>query len=147
MVKDDELARKNSLDMMTRPLSRFVMAPAERTLELHFRTLAARRMAALALAIRLYELDHGQRPSSLADLVPDYLDAMPVDPFAADGRTFGYLPDLPSPILYSVNSDGVDDGGEYALKPTGDVDLDKKDLPYFLNDDRPRKPLWLGDDK
>ncbi len=32
------------------------------------------------LAVRAYELDHGQHPKSLNELVPDYLDAVPVDP-------------------------------------------------------------------
>ena len=32
------------------------------------------------LAVRGYELDRGNRPKSLNELVPDYLDAVPVDP-------------------------------------------------------------------
>ena len=32
------------------------------------------------LAARAYELDHGQYPTSLNQLVPDYLNAVPVDP-------------------------------------------------------------------
>ncbi len=32
------------------------------------------------LAVRAYELDRGQQPKSLNELVPDYLDAVPVDP-------------------------------------------------------------------
>ena len=32
------------------------------------------------LAVRAYESDRGQHPNSLEELVPDYLDAVPVDP-------------------------------------------------------------------
>ena len=125
-----------------------ILTPSfDRSVLLHFRTLATRRMAATALAIRLYELDHGRRPASLDELVPAYLDALPADPFAADGRTFGYKPHAPSPILYSLGPDGRDDAGEYALRKRGGVDEDQKDIPFFLNGDRPRRPLKLSSDE
>jgi hypothetical protein len=38
------------------------------------------RRLMLGLATRAYELEHGQPPKSLNELVPDYLDAVPVDP-------------------------------------------------------------------
>ncbi len=120
------------------------LAPSyNRARHLHFRTFALRRMAATALAIRLYELDHGQRPESLEQLIPDYLDALPHDPFATDGRTFGYKPNAEPPILYSVAHDAQDDDGDFALKRDGSIDEDLKDLPFFLNGDRPRPPLKL----
>ena len=42
------------------------------------------------LAVRAYELDRGQQPKSLNELVPDYLDAVPVDP--ATGTKLTYPP-------------------------------------------------------
>jgi hypothetical protein len=42
------------------------------------------------LASRAYELDKGHRPANLADLVPDYLKAIPQDPFT--GTTMVYSP-------------------------------------------------------
>ena len=41
--------------------------------------LATRRLI-LDLAARDYELDKGHRPASAADLVPEYLKAVPQDP-------------------------------------------------------------------
>ncbi|NLG42796.1 MAG: hypothetical protein GX547_06095 [Phycisphaerae bacterium] len=99
--------------------------------------LARRRMAATALAIRLYELDHGRRPERLAELVPDYLPSVPGDPFAADDRPIGYAPHGPRPVLYSVNIDGIDEGGRYVLNSAGRVERDGADFPFFLNGDRP----------
>ena len=32
------------------------------------------------LAVRAYELDRGQKLTNLSELVPEYLDAIPVDP-------------------------------------------------------------------
>jgi len=42
------------------------------------------------LAIRAYELDRGQHPKSLNALVPNYLEAVPVDP--ATGTKLTYPP-------------------------------------------------------
>jgi hypothetical protein len=63
--------------------------------------MAQRRMAATALAMRLYELDHGQRPESLGELVPRYLPAVPEDPFVENGQTIRYSIEADGPVLRS----------------------------------------------
>ena len=123
---------------MTRAISSIMKPSMERSLELHYRTAAELRLAGTALAIRLYTLDHGERPANLSLLVPDYLPAVPLDPLADGGRELGYLPDAPKPILYSVGSDGIDEGGAYDLTEGGWVDTKKKDKVFFLDGDRPR---------
>jgi hypothetical protein len=40
------------------------------------------------LAARAYELDKGKPPESLADLVPDYLKAVPQDPFTGTNMIY-----------------------------------------------------------
>jgi hypothetical protein len=52
------------------------------TLQSYFKILERRRKAAVALAMRLFELDHGRRPTSLDELTPDILSRVPLDPFA-----------------------------------------------------------------
>ncbi len=118
-------------------LSRALLPGMDRALELRFRGIAMRRMAATALVVRMYEVEHGQRPNQLTELVPEYLPAIPADPFAPDDRHIGYHPDARKAVLYSVNTDGIDDGGEYVRRDSGDVDWDVKDLVFFLNGDRP----------
>ena len=39
------------------------------------------RLLAVRLALRAYHLDHGEYPDRLSELAPDYLDAVPADPF------------------------------------------------------------------
>jgi hypothetical protein len=57
--------------------------------------LAARRLAAAGVAIRLYQADHASRvPSNLAELVPKYLPRVPLDPFDATG----------GPIRFTTNT-------------------------------------------
>ena len=84
---------------------------AGKRLEIHFTHRAVRRMAAIALAIRLFEADHGHRPKVLAELVPEYLRQVPVDPFTSDGSPIRFKPNAEDPILYSVGVDGADAGG------------------------------------
>lgn len=74
--------------------------------------LANRRIAAIMLAMRLYEVDHqGNLPESLSQLVPDYLPAIPMDPFDPSGGTIRYLRDRTPRAIYSVGLNGEDDHG------------------------------------
>lgn len=56
-----------------------------------FRELAEFRMAAASLAVNLYHIDHSQWPANLQSLVPDYLPAVPEDPFYAAPQPLGYM--------------------------------------------------------
>ena len=58
--------------------------------ERYFRHLAERRTTAVMLACQLYRADHGHWPEALGQLVPEYLPALPADPFHADGWPIGY---------------------------------------------------------
>lgn len=105
-----------------------------KTMYLHL--LARRRMAAVALAIRLYEIDHGHWPTKLEDLVPKYLPAVPDDPFLPPGTgKIRYLPSANPPRLYSVGDNGTDEGGEYRGNPenssVGSV-FEQPDYVFFL---------------
>lgn len=71
---------------------------------------------AAALALRASRLDHGAYPGDLGDLVPDYLSAVPKDPFAEDAP-LRYRIGGDRYILYSIGPDGVDDGGKAIFNP------------------------------
>jgi hypothetical protein len=116
----------------------FWFSVGQAPLEQVVRCIAERRMAATALAIRLYELDQGRRPDRLDELVPRYLPAVPQDPLAAYGRPLGYRPDATPPVLYSVGLDGIDQGGQFVLRRDGSVDHRAADLVFFLDGNRPR---------
>ncbi len=111
----------------------------KRVHDMYFRRLALRRMAATALAMRMYEVDHGARPDTLEQLVPQYLPAVPDDPFFDGKRPIAYAPDVDKPVLYSVFLNGIDDHGEH-VPYKGTVKYDKSpDLVFFLNGDRPNE--------
>jgi len=51
----------------------------------------------------------GRLPDDLGQTVPDYLDAVPEDPYS--GKPLIYRADGESYLLYSVGENGIDDGG------------------------------------
>lgn len=85
------------------------------------------RLLICDLAIRSYRSDHDSFPKELSDLVPEYLPAVPQDPFS--GRPLVYRPTATDYQLYSVGPDGNDDGGisggMCSLGEPGDLLLDE----------------------
>jgi hypothetical protein len=78
------------------------------------RTLAYQRNLVTAIAAKRYRLKTCQFPAQLADLVPDFLPAVPQDPF--DGQPLRMLTRDGELIIYSVGKNGQDDA---AQNPTG----------------------------
>ncbi|WP_265596300.1 hypothetical protein [Verrucomicrobium sp. BvORR106] len=71
--------------------------------------IALHRQTVLQLALRRYELDHGQVPDQLTILVPQYLPEVPLDPFTDLPMT--WLP--ATQVLYSIGEDFTDNGGTF----------------------------------
>jgi hypothetical protein len=63
-----------------------------------------------AFALAAYRADHDSYPEKLATLVPKYLKELPKDIFN-DDRDLHYTRDGDGYLLYSVGSNGKDDGG------------------------------------
>ena len=61
-------------------------------------------------------MNTGRLPSSIEELVPDYLQAVPSDPFNGEPMRFVVTDD--GIVIYSVGEDGEDDGGVVALQET-----------------------------
>jgi hypothetical protein len=66
-----------------------------------------------AVAMTRFKLDHATMPSRLDELVPQYLAAVPIDPF--DGHPLRLAIRNNEWIIYSVGPDGVDNGGAAML--------------------------------
>ena len=78
--------------------------------------------AAAAVAVVRYRLSHGKYPARLEDCVPEFLAAVPTDP--CDGQPIRMKALEGGMILYSVGSDGKDDGGQDEYGLTGDENSD-----------------------
>jgi hypothetical protein len=73
-----------------------------------------KRMVIAAIALKRYQLKHGKYPSDLNALAPEFLLAVPLDP--VDGKPLRYRLNADGTfILYSIGSNGVDDGGNASL--------------------------------
>lgn len=105
-----------------------VDAPAVATMAVSEARVSARLRGAMVLAaIELYDAENGAYPTALADLVPDYLAALPTDPFT--GEPFGYAPTESGYLLYSAGPDMQDDGGS-PLSPQGRFNERKGDMVF-----------------
>jgi hypothetical protein len=83
----------------------------------------------LAFALAAYHADNGLYPVSLANLVPEYIREVPRDIFNdAEPR---YRREGSGYLLYSVGSNGKDDGGrgfENGVRGDGCVEKDWDDI-------------------
>jgi hypothetical protein len=67
-------------------------------------------VAETRLALRVYRArHHGKSPSTLTELVPGLLRAVPEDPFVRQPLVYHAAPG--EPHVYSRGADGDDDGG------------------------------------
>lgn len=130
----DRLQRTRSpIRALARPFGDIRSSTLANSERIFFQHLAHRRMAATALAIRLFQVDHGHRPSTLSELIPDYLPAVPVDPLDPDAGPIRYRPQSDDPVLYSVSRDGKDNGGIRAVGPDGSLDWNASDFLFHLD--------------
>lgn len=90
--------------------------------------IALHRQTILQLALRRYELDHGQVPDQLTILVPQYLPEVPLDPFT--DLPMRWLP--ATQVLYSIGEDFKDNGGTFT-KPASRREPDLA-MPYWWSD-------------
>jgi len=93
----------------TAVLSRLLMPAIAKLGESFRRKHAYLRCMIVALAAERYRREKKAWPETIDKLCPKYLSAVPLDPF--DGRPLRYRRLENGVIIYSVSSDGIDDGG------------------------------------
>lgn len=81
----------------------------------------------LGYLLAAYRADHAKYPTTLLDLVPEYVKEVPPDPFT--GHPFVYRKADGGYLLYSLGANGIDEGGR------GYDDDDKKTDEYEGGDD------------
>lgn len=87
-----------------------LLIPSATGVSLKKATIEAKILAARAgLACKIYQNRHGTFPEELSQLVPDILSEVPTDPFS--GKSLIYRRTPSGFIVYSVGSNGKDDGG------------------------------------
>lgn len=77
----------------------------------------------VAIAIERYRMAHNEIPDSLNALVPQFLSQIPTDLF--DGQPLRYKKNgSDAYVIYSIGWNSTDDGGQIALKPGSNPNVD-----------------------
>jgi hypothetical protein len=85
----------------------------------------------MAYAVRAYCLEHRAPPRNAEALVPEYLPAIPVDPY--DGTRMKLNAMDMTVTIYSVGENGVDDGGvPYPIDSKRRIYTDQQDSARVL---------------
>ncbi len=99
-------------------------------------TIAETRVARTSLALVSYRLKNGRMPENTAELVPEYIDSLPVDPM--DAKPLRYRKTEKYILVYSVGADGVDNGGN----PGRNNGISKEeDLVFRISTETPDMPV------
>ena len=65
----------------------------------------------VVLASQQYQRLHGEFPASIEQLVPNYLNSVPIDPLDPTGAPIRYRRDVDgTAVVWSIGEDGIDDG-------------------------------------
>jgi hypothetical protein len=107
-------------------LTKTLMPESEHAGEEDARHAAQLRAARTALAVERYRRTRGPLPQKLDDLVPEFMDAIPIDPF--DGKPMRYNKLERGYVVYCIGPDGDDDGGK-EREPGGG---DDHDVPFTV---------------
>lgn len=97
---------KPSMDMIG---TTFMFANLSSTIKRNARVLAQLRTAQTGLAVERYRVEHQQLPKTLADLIPQYLPSVPLDPYM--NAPLRYLVTSTGFRVYSLGDNQADDQG------------------------------------
>jgi len=121
----DEIDDQVQEDYSVNTLLPFAQMPTVRpVLQGVAETEARHRLAVLGIAAACFRTEEGRYPDKLQELIPDYISAIPVDPF--DGKPLRMSPEGDGLILYSVGMNGKDEGGRdesWSHGGTGGADI------------------------
>jgi hypothetical protein len=87
----------------TDPINQLLLPVFSQGSSYAYSNLALDRLLETQLALHAYRLDHGRYPDSLAELVPKYLKAVPLDPFT-DGEPLRYRISADYYIVYTAGN-------------------------------------------
>ncbi|MCZ6889073.1 MAG: hypothetical protein O7H39_11310 [Gammaproteobacteria bacterium] len=113
-------------------MSRLLIPSLSRAVELWVRQTASARALRTALACERYRLSTGQWPDNLTALLPDYLDALPTDPF--DGQTIRFERIEQGVKIWSIGEDQTDDGGNVGRLDANTNPIRTPDAGWILLD-------------
>ena len=91
------------------PVSLMIIPAMDASFTANNRILASCRLTDTLIAVEQFRRQSGRFPQSIDELVPDLLPERPLDPFS--GRDLVFRAEPQRIVIYSLGSNGVDDGG------------------------------------
>jgi hypothetical protein len=128
--------RSTPLNILDGPVGLFAANRSSGNRDSHLYQLALSTTARVGavrvlIALNRYCSVNGDYPNRLNELVPDFLDVLPVDPFC--GQSFGYRVEVPGRVLlYSCGYDGDDGGGKSGSSGDGRPSNDWENGDYLF---------------
>lgn len=98
-----------------KPICAFLLPALGRSATVDANSMALIRMAATTLAVERYRLTYCKLPGEIGELIPDFMEAVPVDPF--NGLPLSYKRLGRGFVIYSVGEDKKDNGGVEYPRP------------------------------
>jgi hypothetical protein len=105
----NQLSRKAMSQEIGRIMITSLFPAARATSEAEYRVQTRMALDQVGFALTAYAAAHGTYPKELKELAPDYIAQVPPDPFTEQHLHYAVRPD--GFLLYSVGSNGKDDGG------------------------------------
>lgn len=113
LLQQDQAQRSQTLaDLMLNQLIARMVPSIDRNSDVVDQVQMYEQLERVALAVGGYRAVTGQYPQSLDDLVPEWMDAVPVDIYDPDGATIRYRVEGDRVTLYSVYRNGEDNGAD-----------------------------------
>jgi hypothetical protein len=115
-------SEQNALPWDRHMLAQMLMPATNAMFVATARTIALQRTALAAIALERHRLaNEGKLPESLNELVPDFLSAVPSDPY--DGKPLRYRLGEEDCVVYSVFKNLLDDGGDLGAEMGAGTDV------------------------
>jgi hypothetical protein len=109
MEKEIEAVAGSPIDRLRYSTTVLLFPAVDAATKAFLRGEASARLAETGVACERYRLAHDKLPAKLDDLVPEFLPAVPLDPF--DRQPLRYRVTESGALLYSLGVDQLDDGG------------------------------------
>ncbi len=92
--------------------------------------IAKLRASQIALAIESFRLKNKKLPDSLEELIGDYFEEVPLDPF--DSKQMRYKQLERGFVVYSIGEDLIDDGGKELLNNSSQSKNSNRDITFIV---------------
>jgi len=130
LIKETASTTSQRLKRNHYSISKLLLPPFSSAIIKEATGLAEVKAAQTALAVERFRQANGKLPEKLSELVPQFLPAVPDDPF--DGQPLRYHRLDKGYVVYSIGSDGEDNGGRERPANVKSTDKTHYDITFTV---------------